>query len=62
MRWSDDVYITVAAESAYSLGTKVIQLFQSQTIANNPVAVVAPAMRVPAAAAPVPPAEPEQNS
>ena len=60
MRWSDDVYITVDAESAYSLATQGIQLFQSQTTANNPIAAVAPALPVPAAAAPVPPAEPEQ--
>ena len=61
VRWSDDVYITVDAESAYSLATQGIQLFQSQTTANNPIAAVAPAMRVsvPAAAA-VPPAEQEQ--
>ena len=52
VRWSDDVYITVDAESAYSLATQGIQLFQSQTTANNPIAAVAPV-------APVPPAEPE---
>ena len=59
MRWSDDVYITVDAESAYSLATQGIQLFQSQTTANHPIAPVAPAAPFPAAAAPVPPAEPE---
>ena len=60
MRWSDDVYITVDAESAYSLATQGIQLFQSQTTANNPIAAVAPVAPVPAAVAvPVPPAEPE---
>ena len=50
--WSDDVYITVDAESTYSLATQGIQLFQSQPTANNPIAAVAPV-------APVPPAEPE---
>ena len=60
VRWSDDVYITVDAESAYSLATQGIQLFQSQTTANNPIAAVAPVAPVPAAVAvPVPPAEPE---
>ena len=60
MRWSDDVYIEVDAESAYSLATQGIQLFQSQTTANNPIAAVAPVAPVPAAVAvPVPPAEPE---
>ena len=60
VRWSDDVYITVDAESAYSLATQGIQLFQSQTTANNPNAAVAPVAPVPAAVAvPVPPAEPE---
>ena len=61
MRWSDDVYITVDAESAYSLATQGIQLFQSQTPANNPIAAVAPALRIPAAAAPAPLVEPEQS-
>ena len=61
VRWSDDVYITVDVESAYSLATQGIQPFQSQTPANNPIAAVAHALRVPAAAAPVPPAEPEQS-
>ena len=56
VRWSDDVYITVDAESAYSLATQGIQ---SQTTANNPIAAVAPVAPVPAAVAvPVPPAEP----
>ena len=60
VRWSDDVYITVDAESAYSLATQGIQLFQSQTTANDPIAAVAPVAPVPAAVAvPVPPAEPE---
>ena len=60
VRWSDDVYITVDAESAYSLATQGIQLFQSQTTANNPIAAAAPVAPVPAAVAvPVPPAEPE---
>ena len=60
VRWSDDVYITVDAESAYSLATQGIQLFQSQTTANNPIAAVAPVAPVPAAVAvPVPAAEPE---
>ena len=60
VRWSDDVYITVDAESAYSLATQGIQLFQPQTTANNPIAAVAPVAPVPAAVAvPVPPAEPE---
>ena len=60
VRWSDDVYITVDAESAYSLATQGIQLFQSQTTANNPIAAVVPAAPVPASAVPVPPAEAEQ--
>ena len=60
VRWSNDVYITVDAESAFSLASQGIQLFQSQTTPNNPIAAVAPAMRVPAAAPPFPPAEPEQ--
>ena len=60
VRWSDDVYITVDAESAYSLATQGIQLFQSQTTANNPIAAVAPAVPVPAAVtAPIPAAEQE---
>ena len=61
VRWLDDVYITVDAESAYSLATQGIQLFWSQTTANNPIAAVAPVapVPVPAVAVPVPPAEPE---
>ena len=60
MRWSDDIYITVGAESAYSLATQGIQLFQPQTTPNNPFAAVAPVAAVPATVTvPVPPAEPE---
>ena len=62
MRWSDDVYITVDAESAYSLATQGIQLFQSQTTANNPIAAVAPVAPVPAAEPEVPCAETDEDN
>ena len=51
VRWSDDIYITVDAETAYSLATQGMQFF-TDTPVSNPT----PAL---AAVAPVPPAPPQ---
>ena len=50
MRWSDDVHITVDAETAYSLATQGMQFF-TETPETNPTPPVA-------AVAPVPPTPP----
>ena len=58
VRWSDDVYITVDAETAYSLATQGMQFFTETPVSNPtpPVAAVAPVPPAPPPSVPVAPA------
>ena len=57
MRWSDDIYITVDAETAYSLATQGMQFFTDTPVSNPtpPVAAVAPVPPAPPQSVPVAP-------
>ena len=60
VRWSDDVHVTVDAETAYTLATQGMQFFQqTETPECNPMPPIAPAPPVPPPAPPSVPAAPE---
>ena len=61
VRWSDDVHVTVNAETAYTLATQGMQFFQqTETLECNPTPpIAAPVPPVPPPAPPSVPAAPE---